>query len=581
MKFLKGLLGGVALLLFANTVTAHAQVEFAGIGSSAQFLQLGEAAALETEGTIYPEACVWTQASGLSTTAFALDPTTSNTAKDSGQVWVTWTKGSTGTCTAPAGTGIFVSFYLQTDSVVGDRCLFNACHVEFPAALTATSNLLSSVNSSISEVALPTAIFNLLMPTSAGTTVNAAGTDIRPEDAEFAIKRATTSCGSSVATGTYGSVSSTQYLGLGYNSTFTSGNSNSVITGFTGSTFNVVPFSLPSSFTVTPLGATPILVVVNSTDGSSTGFDDSNITNLNRSTLALYLDGSIGNTQDALIPGDTETGKPTTVILREPLSGTYNTMEYNIPNTLGLQTSQDVGFNQLPFSSSTAFNRNCNGPVGTGVEPEWNANGTAMTALASGANRIRAIGTGQELSFALTPPSGANTDVLAYAFWSTSNFAGFTSSAAPHAKYLSIDGVDPLFANYNGTIPTTSTALHTVTFTHVADGTYPIWSLLRLVTTASGATTAAQDLATGAQIFGAPGVTATHPDFIPFTSLHVERSHFTPPGVTYPGSTPKNSMCSTQAEQGGDVGGIPIPCKADSDYATDTGITAGFINRRW
>ena len=579
MKFLKGLLGGFALLLFANAVTAHAQVEFAGIGSSAQFLQLGEAAALETEGTIYPEACVWTQASGLSTTAFALDPTTSNTAKDSGQVWVTWTKGSTGTCTAPAGTGIFVSFYLQTDSVVGDRCLFNACHVEFPAAGTATSNLLSAVNSSITEESLPTAIFNLLMPTSAGTTVNAAGTDIRPEDAKFAINRATASCGSSVATGTYGAVSSVQYLGLGYNSTFTSGNSNSVITGYTGSTFNVVPFSLPTSFTVTPLGATPILVVVNSTEGTSgEGFDSSNITNLNRSTLASYLDGSIGSTQDALVPGDTETAKPTTVILREPLSGTYNTMEYNIPNTLGLQTSQDVGFNQLPFSSTTAFNRNCNGPVGTGVEPEWNASGTVMKALASGANRIRAIGTGQELSFVVTPPSGANTDVLGYSFWSTANFAPFSS--ATHAKYLSIDGVDPLFANYSGTIPTTSSELKTVTFTHIADGTYPIWSLLRLVTTASGATTAAQDLAAGAQIFGAPGITATHPDFLPYTSLHVERSHFTPPGITYPGSTPQNGMCGTKTEQGGDVGGIPIPCTVDSDYSTDTGITAGFINRR-
>jgi hypothetical protein len=392
--------------------------------------------------------------------------------------------------------------------------------------------------------------------------VNAAGTDIRPEDAELAITRALTSCGTNV--GTWGplSVSTTQYEGLGY------ANRGSIDSYYSTSTFHVVNFSLPSSFTVTPVGAAPVVVAVSSTDTAPAGFANTNITNLNSSTLALYLDGTIGYTRDALTPGNTQTtaqNKATTVILREPLSGTYNTLEYSIPNTLRFQTSQDVGQEQ-PTAT-----KNCNGTV-----PEWNAEGTSMATLVSGAVRNRAIGTGEEIK-ALFGTGGytAPEDGLGYAFWSVANFAPAASSTST-VKYLTVDGVDPIQTTYTGgTIPTTSTELESVTLQHVKDGTYPIWSLLRLVTTSSSASTYAGYLATAAQSYVSFGTSTSQPDFVPYSSLAVEHSHFLQSGIS-----PQNGVGGTYTEAGGDVGGVVIPVQADKDYVTDTGVTTGYVNRR-
>lgn len=547
----------VAAVLLALPASSHAQSpDMNALGSSGLFLEIGEAA-FSGAGT---SACAWsTKTSG---DVVATDTSSGTTLTDTGNSWVVWVPSTGNNCSSNA-TPASVWGYLQTDSVVGNRCLFNGlsagCTISYSAAVG--SSPAGLIEPGV-EVSLPSAVAASLSGggTFPGMAPNVAGTDIRPEDAEFAATRAVTPCGQVVGTGTFGSVSTNQYLGLGYT------NGSTIDSFFSSSKFNVITFTLPANFNVQPVGADPIVVAVNSTDASGTGFNTSEIHNLNRSTLALYLDGSIGMTNDALVPGGSATGKPVTVMIREPLSGTYNTMEYNVPNSLQFHTSQDVGASQ-PTSQL-----NCAGTsVGSNPMNIENTN--------DGSFRDRAIGTGQELA-----ETFATNDGLGYSFWGVSNFA----AAPTTSKYLEIDGVDPLFGNYTtGVIPTTTAELSKITFTNVKNGTYPIWSLLRLVYVDSSLQTTVLNLAHAAGAFS----TSVHPDFVAYyaksgatyvNNLLIERSHFTPPGIGYT-TTPLNGECAAKPlaqtqEAGGDVGGAVITCKVDKEYQTITGST--YIDHR-
>jgi hypothetical protein len=571
---MKGILSGTAVLLLTVPTLAHAQsVVFNGAGSSALFLELGEGAT--TNLKVGTTQCLWTSKSNGTTGAYVTDP--SSSLIDAGQAWVAWKPGTDGTCSENSTNTNFststVYAYIQEDSVVGNRALFNSDTATYPVpasgSTVATANLISSVNSNITETGLPYEIATAL---NSNHTINAAGTDIRPEDAQFAINRAIGTgyvvanadpCGGAIANS---DGTASNYLGLGYaNGSKIYGYTTSTVTS--PGTFNVVNFTVPSGFTVIPVGAVPVVVAVNSTSASGTGFNNSNLTNLSIATLAGYLDGSIGYTGDAL--GDSGTGALTTVFIREPLSGTYNTMEYSIPNSVARYTSQDVGYNQL---SSL---RNCKAD---GSGPKWNDASTALGTTVSGSYRERAIGTGNELKN-LFASNSTTSNALGYSFWSVSNFAG--AGAASHARYLKVNGVDPIESSYgtNGVIPTQSNGLlSNVSFANLQD--YPIWSLLRLV--ANNSTTAgyAQTLATAAQNYS----TSSYPDFVNFTDLTFEHSHFTPPGVStsvLPAGTtitPQNGLyntlgASSVVEAGGDVGGTTLTTAADYDYYRATGST--------
>jgi len=536
---------GIAAAVVALAVSAQAQtVVFVGAGSSALFLEAGEAAATPTSATPagVGATCIWSQKSGKATTLTVTDSKT-----ESGQAWIAWMPVS-GSCTTTRGTSIYV--YVQTDSVIGNRLYFNGGTLGFNTTSpsgAATDNLINAVNSGITEQAtLPSGIWSAV----AGKALTAAGTDIRPEDAEFATQRATTPCGQAIG--------SSQYLGLGY----TAGTST-INSYYSTSTFNVVNFTLPTSgYTAIPVGATPIIFAVNTsntTNGFGTlTFGGSSPANISRARLAGYLNGTYGYTGD--ISGSA-TGANATVLIREPLSGTYNTVEYTVPNTanyLGtagqLATSQDVGLHNLTTPTSTRDENNCSGTT-------YNTNPMHLASEDNAnAYRNRVIGTGQAVSEVL-----AVQDALGYAFWSASNWAG--TIASPSAKYLKVDGYDPLYdssaSNYStiaNTIPTNATTgnndLQYVKFTDLNNGHYPAWSALRVVTGAPGSTnyTYANLLAQALQGFSTP----TLPDFVPFTSLNVWRQHFTPPGVTV---TPNNGTgtalgLSCGTELGGDVGGV-------------------------
>ncbi len=158
--------------------------------------------------------------------------------------------------------------------------------------------------------------------------VTAAGTDIRPEDALFATQRAIIPCGAT----TDGTTSIAPYLGLGYQ------DGNPIGSFYNASNFyHVVTFSLPlGGMNVTPFGAAPVIVAINHASSDSKGFGDINIKNLNSGVLANFLSGTYSQTRDAVTtPGDTSISGPVTVLIREPLSGAYNNVEYNGPNSLG------------------------------------------------------------------------------------------------------------------------------------------------------------------------------------------------------------------------------------------------------
>jgi hypothetical protein len=579
MKLMKALLAVIALPLLVGTAATSQTVAVNGIGSSALFLEMGQAAALSpTIGA----SCTWTKGSG---TVSALDGRAGVGLTENGQVWVAWQPG-TGTCAAPAGTYKIYS-YLQTDSTVGNRCVFAApaCTLVFPSSTvgTAGANLLAPVvDVTAASGGLPAAIQTAL--NGVGFTV--AGTDIRPEDAKFATIRALTACGSPV-----NGVTGSQYLGLGY---AVSANSHigNAIKGATlggGSSFNVVDFNLTgtdpisgnavSSFSVYDVGAVPVVVFVNPSDIN--GFGSILVQNITRGNLAGYLDGTYGRASDLIDQSyngsSGASAVATTVFIREPLSGTYNTMEYGIPNNTQLQTSQDVGLNAPvaidPLSSNCA----------AGVVSQNPLQDTVVRSGAGTSGRYRAIGTGNLVTAVLS-----HTDSLGYSFWGTGNFKNAT---ALNAKYLTVDGVDPIQQVWmDGLVPTAGNGLlGNVSFANVKNGSYPIWSKLRLAAIPAGAS-GASALASAAQSYVSP----QQPDFVPVNQLLIVRSHFAPPynaSSVYSGAFPSSgtnqpangtSICNAGStpEVGGDVGGLPYSIQSDGDFCTDSGSTVGQVGRR-
>jgi hypothetical protein len=237
-----------------------------------------------------------------------------------------------------------------------------------------------------------------------------------------------------------------------------------------------------------------------------------------------------------------------------------------------------VGLNQLTAQ------RNCSGT--TAINPLKFVNST------TGATRLRAVGTGEELTEvgAYANASGG-TNNLGYGFWSVANFAGL--GAVSHTGFYEVDNVDPLDSTasgctYTGTIPTSgTTALKCVDMHNVANGTYPIWSLLRLVNTNSSISSTVATLASAEQKFVTFGTTTSRPDFIKPSSMSVVRSHFIPPIGTGEPTVAANgdwqlgagtSAC-TANESGGDVGGVVISLTSDSTWCT-THTTNGQTGER-
>jgi hypothetical protein len=358
------------------------------------------------------------------------------------------------------------------------------------------------------------------------------------------------------------------------------------------------------------------------------------------------------------------------VIEREPLSGTYNTFEFTavrtqaggpLLSTAAPNANADSGQEQFNdptvyggiFGTSTSCSLTSNDvPQGNCFDPLFlSYQGDSTHTIKVGSKcagntggvapgipvRLRAIGTGEEVKAVIgkgnaVPNIGSATVFIpiGYSFWGFGNLNPLCHSVSGTTctsndwlgHYLTVDGIDPLFATEGGQYDPTpnpsgafnppvcdfkpTTTCPTIPFTHIKDGKYPLWSLLRTVTFApvtSGVKVATPagvlDLITTEETESATnglydylpfltGITGTSPNYTGNLNLFVYRSHFKPTGSTI---TPANghkgcsgvftgvsvqggkSTASTcLVDFGGDVGGSVLTVQSDVDFIADFGV---------
>jgi len=628
---------------FGQACSSGFTPRFVGVGSSAQY-NTGTYAAIDAvNGEIAAANPTFTGPVNVWTTKNATlqDSRVSPAALDNG------VKGSV-VWDSSAVCNVYV--VLNADSTIGNRCFFATAKSVAPA--TGTYGACTPANNSKSwpaaaginlvpgitdtpnlPVALQTWIVASPAPTAAGqapqpqcgqqgaigaTTFycffNAALTDVRPEDALYATTRALS---------TYSSTNGVS--GLGYDQTACGASTTHptlqgcVITDAfnKGGAFNVLSFKLTGTdpftaaavpvYTTLTTGVAPVVILAQNHDTSTYGLgatqaDGSYLfKNINRKTLGFIFDGTTSCTADILpvtptpaayggaIP--TSSGAGIQAIIREPLSGTYNTFEFTGVRQLTGSAPAAIGISKISATSwlsdddssqeldpegnlatgpATNFGAGTCSPFPTGAtacgDPLYNP---SKTAACSGGYRARSIGTGEEVAATLgldNVTGGLSvTDGMGYTFWSYQNIApvvtgvtGFscetgvsgdvTCSTGYLAHYLTVDAIDPLFSTEGGAFsPTLGSTPENPTgpynlpqcgaivngvsnnpfpcmqipFTHIYDGTYPLWSQLRIVTLAP--VTGKQiipgsviDLIGYAQSEAAPGSTKQLSDFAPF-----------------------------------------------------------------
>jgi hypothetical protein len=492
----------IALIALAgtNSFAATTGVLVNAIGSTGAFNAFALAADSSTSecGTN-----IWTKKSG----GMGIDNRSTSIPANTANIWIVWNNAETVVCS-----------YLAVDSVIGQQLFMavprGSLSIESSFIGSAGDNLVAT----LTDVALPQAVYNLIN----GAVFNCAPTDIRPEDAIFGENRV------------LAPLDTVHYTGLGYGpgpigTTILSSQSSKSVTPVAYAISGTDPITggTVAPFKTIDVGAQVVMVFVNTSDTAPGGFGTSAVANVSRWTLAYYLNGDFTRTRD-LIP---EQGLPSIgshVFLREPTSGTYNTMEFSIPRSFEIASTQELGVNPA-------------------------TNNPLNISYASGGTRQRVVGTGEMVSTV-----GGTEDALGYAFWSTTTFAKVTGTT----KYLTVDGVDPLFPIYTGgTFPTcVAPCPGLIPFTNVLNGGYPIWNVLR-VTTPAPPPTAVTTLITQAQTS-----VANIPDFVAFSSLQVFRAHY-----SISGRGASDGYCSKTQESGGDIGGAVYTIQADLDFCTDTG----------
>jgi len=506
LKTLKYL--GVATLLVTglaagpHAASAANVVNFAAAGSSAQFKTFTQA--FLDQG--------YTNHYSLGSSSFfqIADP---NAPNESAQVAIYW-QGSAG--------NYQIAVFYQVDSTVGVRAFFNNDTLTASATPPAPANVGQPGSGDVIPPAEVLAAVN-------GSAVNVGATDITPEDARVATERT---------------------INLGYNT------GNPVKSATNGSIATPVRFNLTSKpFSLFPLGAVPIVVFINNGPvfgaiGTGAAAPAYNL-NIDSFTLAGFLSGQFNRTSDlVLAPGAAQ--NPVHTYVREPLSGTYNTMEYTNPESVAkLRFTNGRQSGSTPASGGQELNvsSTANNPLN---EPVSGSSGPA------GSGRIRAIGTGQLVGAA----NRDAVDSLGYAFYSAGTFTNLKNTANPPAviptvlRYITVDGADPLQDNYTGGSLTGAT----VSFRNIRNGGYPLWSILRVVTQ-QGAPLTITNIVNQAQNED------SGTDFVSSQSLRVFRSYHQTPFTVGPVSNGNNG----NSANGGDVGGAVFSISNDVNNVADFG----------
>ena len=345
-----------------------------------------------------------------------------STAVDAGATWIVWD--------SSAGPNVWV--YIKEDSVVGQRCYFAQprCNISVPTFPAAGNQIPSTLWGDNSSDSTPPAAVQAALTSSSGVLVNGAATDIRPEDGLFATCRANSQVDPKG-----------KDVGLGYNANNAPGAcpttndlahlaGSDIKSGYPASTaaFHVLaynisgtdPFSgksIPTSSTVS-IGASPIVFVTQRTGALAS------VTNTSESRIQTVFGGS---NCDASVFGAPE--GVIDVYNREPLSGTFNTVEMST-----------FWYPRSGVSGGEV--------VHPGTSQEHNVKGTNPMAglpCKAGGARWRAIGTGEEVKSVQNSNTNNGHDGIGYTFFSYGNVSPIANSA--DYGYLTLNGVDPILRN--------------------------------------------------------------------------------------------------------------------------------------
>ena len=447
------------------------------------------------------------------------------------------------TCTGSNYTDVWE--YDQVDSTVGVRSFLAqpANQNVLAAALSTTAGLqLDLIHSSLflsgatdaapshgcvaghlttcDDAQIPSDVFAAV----ANASVNTGMTDITPDDAFFATQRLFAPI--SACTGT------SQWSCLGFGPGPIGAN---IVSSYSGSFATPAAFALPggndpitgtavpTTDTVFSVGEEPVVFLANRTNAGQLGAIKtgvvpfySNLVDNANSLLPTYKPSPIGQLFGGItcsgsspafgLGGAVPSGGDFAVnpVLREALSGTMNATEFSVFRTFGgnlanvlesevgnsntvVTTSQEANVNGVNLAKATAGGTPCTSGLGA---------------------RFRAIGTGEEVGTAGGTGVGNLANNLGYTFFSFGNVSPYAGLGS--FGYLTLDGVDPIFASYAGGDPgqpaTTAGTTQGVLpgcsveangtpggclrgdvwaggnyFPHLIDGTYRAWSLLRAV----------------------------------------------------------------------------------------------------
>ncbi len=545
------LVAAVRTVVFGLGSVATAQVKFLGVGSSAMFTGSGVGAFNDVCSSRAGSDCRhYTIGSknpaNNNNFVQAVDSRSVSIPVEGGNLWVVWDNN-----TSP----ISIWAYLTVDSIVGNRCFFASprCSLQVDSGVltTAGQNRIASVLffnqqtglNQADEGSLPSAILSAIQ-----TTFTAGLTDIRPEDAKFETNRilaaynATNSNGLGYGVASANCPAATSLVGCQIKGTW-GGAATPIQFNISGKD----PFTaqtVKASKTIS-IGAAPIVFLYNNT---GPGLSGGGFTNISFTLAGSVFNGTKGLASD--LPGGVG-ANPLNVLLREPLSGTMTTTEFTT-----FRVSLAPKFGTATNSQEKGIN------LATGACPGLGCPNPLNLASADGGVRLRGIGTGQIISGNAGVGGLKNLpDSIGYSFFSFGNVAPI-AGASGVGRYVTLDGVDPISASYTTGVLPTCTAPCPVTpgtsYPHLRDGSYRAWSILRLVTDASGTNlTNAQAVVTATQ----KEVNATVPDFVPAVAtpdgdpgMPYYRSHFKQAGVA---GTPNNGNGSG-AEKGSDVGGCPF-----------------------
>lgn len=556
-----------ALLCASNAEAQYApSLNFYTAGSSAQFNTFGIAASYTIPGNSGPLCGThhWSKKSTSALPITIFDPRSSSIIAEPANIWIAW---DTNAANQVANAGV-ICLYASVDSIVGVRAYQARATVQLAAGLSGSADANPDLVPLIGQgEALPASIYAAVN----GVVLNAANTDIRPEDAKFATMRIMTPLGTQV---TGRAVTGQGYgpspIGTAIKSSQSSAIANPV--DFAIDPGDVDPINSANSvrpYFDVAIGAAPIMVVANVSNTASGHLGDGNFTNINRFMLAKALEGNITHIRDlGYTPGLPDV--PFHVFIREPLSGTYNTMEFTIPMAREIEgDSFSPGTVNGQEAGVTPSNTSCT------TTPCAVESGNPLWHVASnGSTRGRVVGSGEMITTV-----NATADSLGYSFWGFSSFQG-----KANLKYLTVDGVDPLYsgpsANPNGagvlpgcaTTGNYATSCPVIPFTNIINGTYPIWSKYRLMwDPATASTNIAATVVSYAQKASQPGV-GVITDFLPAGNMQTFRSHYTQVvrdnGTAYTGN---NGFKSGIPETGGDMGGAVLTIQSELDFINDTG----------